>query len=146
MAKCEVIVATGPLTSDAMSAAIQRYFGGQEYMSFFDAAAPLVTFSSIDMEKAWFASRYDRGDADYVNCSMDKDEYLAFVEALRTAEEAPVHGFERLQNGLAAADQYGLAAKVLRGLDRTERDLIRGVVAAHGVYEYSHSVPSCPVI
>ena len=89
-----VIVATGPLTSDAMSAAIQRYFGGQEYMSFFDAAAPLVTFSSIDMEKAWFASRYDRGDADYVNCSMDKDEYLAFVEALRTAEEAPVHGFE----------------------------------------------------
>ena len=89
-----VIVATGPLTSDAMSAAIQRYFGGQEYMSFFDAAAPLVTFSSIDMEKAWFASRYDRGDADYVNCSMEKDEYLAFVEALRTAEEAPVHGFE----------------------------------------------------
>ena len=51
-------------------------------MSFFDAAAPLVTFESIDMEKAWFASRYDRGDADYVNCSMDKDEYLAFVEAL----------------------------------------------------------------
>ena len=56
-----VIIATGPLTSDAMSAAIQRYFGGQEYMSFFDAAAPLVTFSSIDMDKAWFASRYDRG-------------------------------------------------------------------------------------
>ena len=53
---------------------------------------------------------------------------------------------ERLQNGLAAADQYGLAAKVLRGLDRTERDLIRGVVAAHSVYKYSHSVPSCPVI
>ena len=89
-----VIIATGPLTSDAMSAAIQRYFGGQEYMSFFDAAAPLVTFSSIDMDKAWFASRYDRGDADYVNCAMDKDEYLAFVDALSSAEEAPVHGFE----------------------------------------------------
>ena len=89
-----VIIATGPLTSDAMSAAIQRYFGGQEYMSFFDAAAPLVTFSSIDMDKAWFASRYDRGEADYVNCSMEKDEYIAFVEALKTAEEAPVHGFE----------------------------------------------------
>ena len=88
------VIATGPLTSDAMSDAIQRYFGGQEYMSFFDAAAPLVTFSSIDMDKAWFASRYDRGDADYVNCAMDKDEYLAFVEALKTAEEAPVHGFE----------------------------------------------------
>ena len=89
-----VIIATGPPTSDAMSAAIQRYFGGQEYMSFFDAAAPLVTFSSIDMDKAWFASRYDRGDADYVNCAMDKDEYLAFVDALSSAEEAPVHGFE----------------------------------------------------
>ena len=89
-----VIIATGPLTSDAMSAAIQRYFGGQEYMSFFDAAAPLVTFSSIDMDKAWFASRYDRGDADYVNCAMEKDEYLAFVDALKSAEEAPVHGFE----------------------------------------------------
>ncbi len=89
-----VIIATGPLTSDAMSAAIGAYFGGQEYMSFFDAAAPLVSFSSIDMEKAWFASRYDRGEADYVNCAMDKDEYLAFVEALKTAEEAPVHGFE----------------------------------------------------
>ena len=77
-----------------MSAAIQDYFGGQKYMSFFDAAAPLITFESIDMEKAWFASRYDRGDADYVNCSMEKDEYIAFVEALKTAEEAPVHGFE----------------------------------------------------
>ena len=89
-----VIIASGPLTSDAMSAAIQDYFGGQKYMSFFDAAAPLITFESIDMEKAWFASRYDRGDADYVNCVMDKDEYIAFVEALKTAEEAPVHGFE----------------------------------------------------
>ena len=89
-----VIIATGPLTSDAMSAAIQRYFGGQDYISFFDAAAPLVTFSSIDMEKAWFASRYDRGEADYVNCAMDKDEYLAFVDALKSAAEAPVHGFE----------------------------------------------------
>ena len=89
-----VIIATGPLTSDAMSAAIQRYFGGADYLSFFDAAAPLVSFESIDMEKAWFASRYDRGDADYVNCAMDKDEYAAFVQALTTAEEAPVHGFE----------------------------------------------------
>ena len=89
-----VIIATGPLTSDAMSEAIQNYFGGQKYMSFFDAAAPLITFESIDMEKAWFASRYDRGEADYVNCAMEKDEYIAFVVALKTAEEAPVHGFE----------------------------------------------------
>ena len=89
-----VIIATGPLTSDAMSAAIQRYFGGADYMSFFDAAAPLVSFDSIDMSRAWFASRYDRGEADYVNCAMERDEYAAFVEALTTAEEAEVHGFE----------------------------------------------------
>ncbi len=89
-----VIIATGPLTSDAMSAAIARYFGDAEYMSFFDAAAPLVSFESIDMEKAWFASRYDRGEADYINCALERDEYAAFVEALAAAEEAEVHGFE----------------------------------------------------
>ncbi|MBQ5748921.1 MAG: methylenetetrahydrofolate--tRNA-(uracil(54)-C(5))-methyltransferase (FADH(2)-oxidizing) TrmFO [Oscillospiraceae bacterium] len=89
-----VIIATGPLTSDAMSEAIRDYFGGEEYMSFFDAAAPLVSFESIDMEHAWFASRYDRGTADYINCSMNEEEYRAFVEALITAEEAEVHGFE----------------------------------------------------
>ena len=89
-----VIIATGPLTSDAMSEAIHRYFGGADYLSFFDAAAPLVSFDSIDMSRAWFASRYDRGEADYVNCAMERDEYAAFVEVLTTAEEAEVHGFE----------------------------------------------------
>ena len=88
-----VIIATGPLTSYAMSEAIHRYFGGADYLSFFDAAAPLVSFDSIDMSRAWFASRYDRGEADYVNCAMERDEYAAFVEALTTAEEAEVHGF-----------------------------------------------------
>ena len=89
-----VIIATGPLTSDAMSEAIGRYFGQSEYLHFFDAAAPLVTLESIDMETAWFASRYDRGSADYINCAMTKEEYTAFVAELRTAEEAEVHGFE----------------------------------------------------
>ena len=89
-----VIIATGPLTSDTMSEAIHRYFGGADYLSFFDAAAPLVSFDSIDMSRAWFASRYDRGEADYVNCAMERDEYAAFVEVLTTAEEAEVHGFE----------------------------------------------------
>ncbi len=88
------IVATGPLTSDALSEAIQAYFGGAEYLSFFDAAAPLVSAESVDMEQAWFASRYDRGSADYVNCAMDAEQYRAFVAALAAAEEAPVHGFE----------------------------------------------------
>ena len=89
-----VIIATGPLTSDALSDAIAAYFGKADYLNFFDAAAPLVSFESIDMDKAWFASRYDRGTPDYINCAMEKEEYLAFVEALRTAEEANVHGFE----------------------------------------------------
>lgn len=89
-----VIIATGPLTSDAMSDAIHKYFGEAEYLNFFDAAAPLVTAESIDMEHAWFASRYDRGTADYINCAMDAEQYQAFVQELIHAEEAEVHGFE----------------------------------------------------
>ena len=89
-----VIVATGPLTSDAMSDAIAAYFGDADYLHFFDAAAPLITKDSIDMEQAWFASRYDRGTADYINCGMSKEEYLAFVQELASAQEAEVHGFE----------------------------------------------------
>ena len=88
-----VIVATGPLTSDAMSDAIGRYFG-TEHLHFFDAAAPLVTYESIDMTKAWWQSRYDRGNADYINCAMNKEEYEAFLKELISAEEAEVHGFE----------------------------------------------------
>ena len=88
-----VIIATGPLTSDAMSDAIGRYFGA-DYLHFFDAAAPLVTAESVDMTKAWWQSRYDRGTPDYVNCAMNKEEYEAFLQELINAEEAEVHGFE----------------------------------------------------
>jgi len=88
-----VIVATGPLTSDALSKAIGEYFG-TEYLHFFDAAAPLVTAESVDMELAWWQSRYDRGTPDYVNCAMDKEQYEAFIKELVAAEEAEVHGFE----------------------------------------------------
>ncbi len=91
--KGPVIVATGPLTSDALSDAIGQYFG-TGYLHFFDAAAPLVTAESVDMEKAWWQSRYDRGTPDYINCAMDKEEYEAFVNELISAEEAEVHGFE----------------------------------------------------
>ena len=89
-----VILATGPLTSEPLSAAIAEYFGGAGYLNFYDAAAPLVSFSSLDMEQAWFASRYDRGTPDYINCALDEAQYKAFVRALAGAEEAPVHGFE----------------------------------------------------
>ena len=88
-----VIIATGPLTSDALSEAIGKYFG-TDYLHFFDAAAPLVTAESVDMTKAWWQSRYDRGTPDYINCAMNKEEYDAFIAALITAEEAEVHGFE----------------------------------------------------
>ena len=88
-----VIVATGPLTSDALSKSIGEYFGS-DYLHFFDAAAPMVTYDSIDMSKAWWQSRYDRGTPDYINCAMDKKQYEDFVAELISAEEAEVHGFE----------------------------------------------------
>ena len=88
-----VIIATGPLTSESLSQAIGTYFGA-DYLHFFDAAAPLVTAESVDMNLAWWQSRYDRGTPDYVNCAMDKDQYLSFVRELTAAQEAEVHGFE----------------------------------------------------
>ena len=90
----EVVVASGPLTSDALSQAIAGLFPGHGYLNFFDAAAPIVTFDSIDMDHAWFASRYDKGTADYINCALSEEEYLAFWKELCAAEEAEVHGFE----------------------------------------------------
>ena len=93
-AEGNVIVASGPLTSDALSEEIARLFPDSKYLNFFDAAAPLVTFESVDMDKAWFASRYDKGTADYINCPLSREEYDAFWRELCAAQEAPVHGFE----------------------------------------------------
>ena len=90
----QVIIATGPLTSDALSQAIAKLFPESKYLNFFDAAAPLVTFESIDMDSAFFASRYDRGTPDYINCPMTEEEYEAFWQELIHAQEAEVHGFE----------------------------------------------------
>ena len=90
----EVIIATGPLTSDALSQTVAGLFPESRYLNFFDAAAPIVTFDSVDMDRAWFASRYGRGTADYINCAMTEEEYLAFWRELCAAEEAEVHGFE----------------------------------------------------
>ena len=89
----EVIIATGPLTSDAMAAEIQRLCPEFD-LHFYDAVAPIVTLESVDMDSAFFASRYDKGTADYVNCPMDQAEYTAFVQELRNAKEAPIHGFD----------------------------------------------------
>ncbi len=90
----EVVVASGPLTSDALADRLQALLGTDSALHFYDAAAPLVSAGSVDMELAWFGSRYDKGTADYVNCPMSEAEYEAFWQALTTAEEAEVHGFE----------------------------------------------------
>ena len=87
-----VIVATGPLTSDGLSEAIVG-LDGLSMLHFYDAAAPIVTAESLDMNKVFRLSRYDRGE-DYLNCPMTREEYMAFHQALVEAETAPVHGFE----------------------------------------------------
>ena len=90
-----VVIASGPLTSDALADAIAAKLGdGARTLNFFDAAAPLVTFESVDMDSAYFASRYDKGTPDYINCPLSREEYLAFRQELVAAEEAEVHGFE----------------------------------------------------
>ncbi len=88
-----LIIATGPLTSDPLARWISGEFGAST-LNFFDAAAPIVDFSTIDMEKAFFASRYGKGDADYINCPMEKDEYLAFLHELLNARTAELHDFD----------------------------------------------------
>ncbi len=89
----EVIIATGPLSSDAIAERIAALCPESD-LHFYDAVAPIVTLESVDMDSAFYASRYDKGTADYVNCPMDRDEYLAFVTELVSAKEAPVHGFD----------------------------------------------------
>ena len=90
----DVVIASGPLTSDPLADAIAEKLGGGTTLNFFDAAAPLVAYDSVDMDSAYFASRYDKGTPDYINCPMTKEEYQAFWQALIAAEEAEVHGFE----------------------------------------------------
>ena len=90
----DVVIASGPLTSDPLAEAIAEKLGGGTTLNFFDAAAPLVAYDSVDMDSAYFASRYDKGTPDYINCPMTKEEYQAFWQALIAAEEAEVHGFE----------------------------------------------------
>jgi methylenetetrahydrofolate--tRNA-(uracil-5-)-methyltransferase len=88
------VIASGPLTSEALSEYIRSEIGLGN-LHFFDAAAPIVDFASVDMDKAFFASRYNKGDADYINCPMNEEEYKAFYNALITAEEAELHEFDK---------------------------------------------------
>ena len=88
-----VIIATGPLTSGGLAKSITKKCG--EYLSFFDAAAPIASFESLDKELVFFASRYGKGDDDYINCPMNKDEYLNFYNALINAESAELKEFDK---------------------------------------------------
>lgn len=88
-----VIIATGPLTSGALAESISEKCGS--YLSFFDAAAPIVTYDSLDKDVVFFASRYDKGDADYINCPMNREEYELFYNELINAESAPLKEFDR---------------------------------------------------
>ncbi|WP_281828814.1 MULTISPECIES: methylenetetrahydrofolate--tRNA-(uracil(54)-C(5))-methyltransferase (FADH(2)-oxidizing) TrmFO [Lactobacillus] len=88
-----VVIATGPLTSDALASQIQK-FSGTDSLHFFDAAAPIVAADSIDMNIVYKKSRYDRGEAAYLNCPMDKEQYEKFAQELVHAETAEMHGFE----------------------------------------------------
>ncbi len=89
----DVIIATGPLTSDALAERIGELVG--DYLYFNDAVAPIVSKESIDMTKAFMAARYDRGEADYINCPFNKEEYLRFYNELVNAECAPLHDFDK---------------------------------------------------
>ncbi len=90
----EVVIASGPLTSDALAEKLQSLLGEHSDLHFFDAAAPLVSAESVDMDYAWMGSRYDKGTDDYVNCPMNQEEYDAFWQELTHAQETEVHGFE----------------------------------------------------
>ena len=90
------IVASGPLTEEHLAQDIAQLCG-ESYLSFFDAAAPIVTFESLDKDKVFFAARYGRGEDDYINCPMDKEQYEAFYEQLVQAESVQLHSFEREQ-------------------------------------------------
>ena len=107
------IIASGPLTSEVLAKSIGE-LTGQDYFYFYDAAAPLISKESIDMSKAYRASRYGKGTADYINCPMDKEEYEKFWQELTTAELAPIKEFEKAKffEGCMPVEEMAL-----RGID-----------------------------
>ena len=139
--------ATGPLTDGALAEKIKG-LTGEDALSFFDAAAPIVTAESIDMTKAFFASRYDKGDSDYINCPMNKEEYEEFHKALISAESAPVHNFDKPINVYEGCMPIEILAK--RGADSIRFGPLKPV----GLREYeklrltASMIPTapCPVI
>ncbi len=97
------ILATGPLTSPALTAELQRLTGSQ-HLAFYDSISPIVDASTIDMDKVYFAARWDKGTADYINCPFTKEEYDRFIDALSTAEAVPAKEWEQIPTALATAE------------------------------------------
>jgi methylenetetrahydrofolate--tRNA-(uracil-5-)-methyltransferase len=128
--KC-TIVATGPLTSDALSREIQRITGSQ-HLAFYDSISPIVDAETIDMERVYFAARWDKGTADYINCPMNRAEYDRFYDALLAAEPAESKDWEKLEslsgdapNGAACGAKYFEGCLPIEVLARRGRDTLR---------------------
>lgn len=124
------VIATGPLTSEPMAEYILSLVGNKS-LHFFDAAAPIVSFDSIDMTKAFFASRYGKGDADYINCPMTKEQYEKFYNALITAEEAELHGFEKKEGLKVFEGCMPVEVMAKRGEDTLRFGPLKPVGIAH---------------
>lgn len=122
------VIATGPLTSDAFSQAIGKMLG-KDYLYFFDAAAPIVTADSIDMNIAFFASRYDKGTPDYINCPMDKEQYMTFYNELIGAKQAHLHEFDKEQKVFEGCMPVEVMAK------RGEQTLLFGPLKPVGLID-----------
>ena len=131
-----VIIATGPLTSDGLAEKISALCGG--YLSFYDAAAPIVTYESLDKNKVFFAARYGRGDDDYINCPFTKEEYLAFHSALVNAESAPLHEFDapqKLHNKNDSFTVYEGCMPIEVLAKRGEETMRYGAMKPVGIYD-----------
>ena len=120
------VLATGPLTSEPLAEDLRR-FTGRADRHFFDAASPIVHGDSIDNAIAFRASRYDKGDADYINCPMDREQYLAFRDALLTAEQADLKDFDQEQasffEGCLPIEELPAVVKTPCATDRSSRSV-----------------------
>lgn len=122
-----VIIATGPLTSDRLSKNIKEYLG-EEYLYFYDAASPIVTYESIDMDIAFKASRYGKGENDYINCPFEKEQYTTFYNELIKAERIPLKTFEK-----EVVFEGCMPVEVMAG--RGEKTLLFGPLKPKGIID-----------
>jgi methylenetetrahydrofolate--tRNA-(uracil-5-)-methyltransferase len=120
------VLATGPLTSPALTAELQRLTGSQ-HLAFYDSISPIVDASTIDMEKVYFAARWDKGTADYINCPFTKEEYNRFIEALSTAEAVPAKEWEQIPSAEieAKTPKYFEGCLPIEEIARRGRDTLR---------------------